>query len=96
MYHFLECLFVFGCFHNRRELLRHEDYFALLLIDAIFFNRKNRLRFPINNFFPLIFCCCCYYYNNLKILLLMKDRKFYTTISNHLHYQFVRVLIQNV
>lgn len=39
MYHFLECLFAFGCFHNKRELLMHEDYLALLLIDAIFFDR---------------------------------------------------------
>lgn len=39
MYHFLECLFAFGCSHNNRELLMHEDCLALLLIDAVFFDR---------------------------------------------------------
>lgn len=45
----------------------HEDYLALLLIDAMFFNRKNRLRFPICHFSPTI----CYYYD-FKMLLLIK------------------------
>lgn len=72
----------------------HEDCLALFLIDVIFFNKKNRLRFPINNFFPVIFCCC--YYHHLKMLLLIKVKKIYITISSHLQYQFVQVLIQNI